>query len=154
MSYYSKYMKYKNKYTDLKNRKQVGGKIDIDTVRKLFNPNGKTPNPIEDVMVKYNDNNVKLTQLFNDKYNGIIYIAYTVNNHNLFNNNDENFYREDKNSGNRIRGENCNYVVTYKHETNQDNEGKYIEIEETIKGNVIYEDLEKGFVLIQKTQDN
>jgi hypothetical protein len=146
-------MKYKNKYTDLKNRKQVGGKIDIDTVRKLFNPNNEIHNPIDNVIVSYNNGNTKLTDFFKEKYNGIIYIAYTVNNHNLFNNNDENFYREDKNSGNRIRSENCNYVVTYKHETKQDKEGKYIEIEETISGNVIYEDLEERFVLIQKTQD-
>ena len=112
MSYYSKYMKYKN--TNLKNHKQV-----------------------------------------DEKYKDIIYIAYTSDNKGLFNNNYDEFYKEDKtdktDKTKTIRNDDCNYVVKYKDETKRDETGKFIDIEETIKGNVIYENEDKGFVLIEKT---
>ena len=150
MSYYSKYMKYKNKYTNLKNHKQVGGKIDGDFVRELFNPNGITPNPIEHVMVNYNDEEVKLTNLFNEKYNESIYIAYTSDNGGLFKNN-HTFYKEDKTDDTKMIHKNdCQYVVRYKDEIKRDKTGELIDIKETINGKVIYENKDKGFVLIEK----
>ena len=150
MSYYSKYMKYKNKYTNLKNHKQVGGKIDVESVQELFNPDGITPNPIEHVMVNYNGNEVKLTNLFNEKYNETIYIAYddNDNNFNLFMAKNTKFYIDDKNTKERIRRNDCQYVVKYKE---SDKDGIYRDIKKTINGKVIYANKDKGFVLIEKT---